>query len=62
MSVYQLSILWEFSNKDELMLGDLITECSLPLSVLMKCMKGLIDSGLLKKDEVKVAILDIFLP
>jgi len=47
MTVYQLSILLQFSTQNKLALSSLIAECSLPFSTIVKCAKGLVDSGVL---------------
>ena len=57
MSVYQLSMLLEFAHCDEVSVQKLITECSLPLSVVIKILKGLLDAGILKCANGSVSVI-----
>lgn len=52
MNVYQLNILMLFSLEDSVSVGTIVLKLSIPLPMVLKCIKGFIDTGLLLCDLV----------
>jgi len=51
LNVYQLSLVLQFSNRDQINFAELMKLCSLPLQNFLKSLKGIIDAGLLTAHE-----------
>lgn len=52
MNVYQISILFLFSSEDSVSVETIVSKLSIPLPMVLKCIKGFIEIGLLLCDSV----------